>query len=543
MTQQNQKPMSLTPEYIFSVIIRRHWLLILPFCLAVVIGMVLAVKLPRIYEASTLILVEPQRVPTSYVSSVIPVGIEARISTIRQQVLSRTNLEKVIDQFRLYSEPQHEKMFLEDKVENVRRRIDVNLIKTHRNAEAFSISFKDQEPPKVMQVANALATYFIDQNLKAREAHAMGTSSFLENELNTMRERLVELETALKDYRKRYMGALPEQLESNLRVLDRIQTQLSEKQQGLRMLKEQLASLEMQMSMAQSMETEAPIMQITDMMESTSPESQELQDLKERLEDLQLRYTDQHPDVLKLKKMIARLEEKTALEETEAADPSETAPEAADPALSAFNFVDFQKTQKESLLKEIHTVEEQIAKLNRAVEIYDARVEETPKREQELLSLKRDYENINGTYNSLLRRKLEAEIAVNMEKKQKGEQFRILDSARIPEKPISPNLKHIFLLSILAGLGLGGGLLFLLEYYDETFRRPKDIESLLGISVVATFPVLRSEKEKRFRFYKNLAGAAGAFCSIGLLLGFYVLTEKGVEETILFIKKIVATIT
>lgn len=113
--------------------------------------------------------------------------------------MSRTNLEKIIDQFKLFSGPEHQNMYLEDKIEDLRKRIQVDVSRgdrrsRHREADSFSISFKGNDPEKVMKIANTLATYFIDENLKVREAQAIGTSDFLIAELSTMRKKLEALE-------------------------------------------------------------------------------------------------------------------------------------------------------------------------------------------------------------------------------------------------------------------------------------------------------------------------------------------------------------
>ena len=121
-----------------------------------------------------------------------------------------------------------------------------------------------------------------------------------------------------------------------------------------------------------------------------------------------------------------------------------------------------------------------LAELKQQLKEYQQRVERTPKREQELMTLKRDYENTQESYNSLLNRKLEAEIAVNMEKKQKGEQFRIIDRAALPRKPVSPDMRKLFLLSMAAGLGLGGGLIFLLDFLNPSLKQPKDYQIRAG---------------------------------------------------------------
>ena len=530
---------AITPQYILNTILRRHWLIIISLLPALGIGIYLSIMLPKKYEARTLILVQPQRVPTSYVKSVVSIGIESRISTISQQIMSRTNLEKIIDQFKLFSEPEHENMFLEDKIDNMRKRISVEVTNRRGGADAFSISFKGSDQRKVMQVANTLATYFIDENLKAREAHAVGTSDFLKDELVTMKGRLEQLETALKNYREQHMGALPEQLETNLRVLDRLQVQLSEKKQSLRSLKEQLTLAQRQMSEAQAVQNLQSPLLMDDLMAGVDEKSSELENMNKQLEVFRTRYTDQHPDVVRLKKMISTLEEKIQQEPAEPTDQPGTNPEQTETVVPAFNFQEIQEAQSLTLKKEIHTLEAEIGKLNNAIQIYEARVEETPKREQELLSLNRDYNNINSTYNSLLQRKLESEIAVNMEKKQKGEQFRILDSAKLPEKPISPNMHFLFLATLAIGLGVGGGIIFLLEYFDTSFRIPKEIESVLDLSIIGTIPVICKASDIWKKRFKRVLSAGGIALSLGVSTVFYVICEKGVDQTIALLRQVI----
>ena len=164
-------------------------------------GMFLSIKLPKIYEASTLILVMPQRVPSNFVQSIVTTDIDSRINTISQQILSRSNLKKVMEEFDLFSDPKYSDMFLEDKYADLRERINVEVNRADRRkeADAFSISFKGPEPKTVMAVTNRLAGSFIDENLKVREAQAMGTSDFLAAELITKRKRLEEVEQKLRE--------------------------------------------------------------------------------------------------------------------------------------------------------------------------------------------------------------------------------------------------------------------------------------------------------------------------------------------------------
>jgi len=158
------------------------------------------------------------------------------------------------------------------------------------------------------------------------------------------------------------------------------------------------------------------------------------------------------------------------------------------------------------------------------------RVENTPKREQELMSLQRDYTNIQESYSSLLRRKLESEIAVNMEKKQQGERFRIIDYARLPEKPASPDMIKLFLIVTAAGLGLGCGIVYLLEFMDTSFRRSADIAAYLGISVIAEVPSIKFPEDlKRYRIQMS-ATILCIFISCVLLISFFAVTLIGAEK-------------
>jgi capsular polysaccharide biosynthesis protein len=195
--------------------------------------------------------------------------------------------------------------------------------------------------------------------------------------------------------------------------------------------------------------------------------------------------------------------------------------------------------QRLEVQRGIQVLEAEIADAAAQIEFYQSRVENTPKREQELLSLRRDYQNIQASYNSVLSRKLESDISVNMEKKQKGEQFRIVDHARLPEVPINADMKKLFVLFIGAGFGIGGGIIFLLEYLDNSFRKPEDLEGSLGLPVLATVPRLIHAKEKRMRMVNQVFSIFFTGVSFALLAGFAVLSFKGVDKTIAFIRRFI----
>jgi len=537
------KTESIKPEHIIEIALKRRWYIIIPFCLSMLMGIYLAVSLPKVYEAKTLILVQPQRVPTDFVRSIISVDIDSRIRTISQQILSRTNLEKIIENFNLFSEPKYTSMFMEDKIEDLRKRIiiDVASIKQDRrkDADAFSISFKGKDPEKIVKITNALATYFIDENLKVREAQAVGTSDFLNDELGSMRNRLVVLEESLRKYRVTYMGELPEQLETNLRILDRLQDRLNTKQESLRVAKNALVTLEKEISDSQQLYRGGTNLEPGKIVEREMSDQAKLNLLKKELFDLLARYTDRHPDIIRQKKMIDELEAKIQNENQKAAQGFP--PEQANNK-EKFIADKYQLTlmkQRLEIIDEIKTIQTDIAKLTQQFHIHQNRVENTPKREQELLSLKRDYKNIKDTYDSLLSRKLEAELAVNMEKKQKGEQFRIIDPARLPEKPVSPDMKKLFLMTLAAGLGIGFGLVFLLEYLNTSFNRFEEIEPFLGVPVLASIPPIINQRDIKKRKINVVLSIVSIMFSFALLAGFAFLIFNGVDQTKELLKRFI----
>jgi polysaccharide chain length determinant protein (PEP-CTERM system associated) len=529
-------------DYYLGLVLKFRWLLIVPFCLAMAAGIYLSITLPKIYEAKTLILIMPQRVPSNYVQSIVTEDIDSRISTISEQILSRSNLEKIIETYGLFSGPKYSGMFMEDKVGVLRKSIEVTVNRGRRgsDSDAFSISFKGPHPKTVMEVTNRLAGSFIDENLKVREAQATGTSDFLANELETKRQRLEAVEQKLREYRRQYMGELPEQLDANLRILERLQTQLSEREQTLRDEKSRLTVIENQIEsnrqiLAQSRETGTV---------SEDGDVLSLELLKAQLNTLKSNYTDQHPDVIKLKAQIADLEAKHQAGDLQSSAESQTGESrttvSGDPALQLIsNTLNDLMRQRIELKADIQNIGFDITKINRELGEYQQRVERTPEREQELLKLRRDYENTQESYNSLLNRKLEAEIAVNMEKKQKGEQFRIVDRAAIPRTPVSPDMKKLFLMTVAAGLGLGGGLIFLLDFMNPSLKQPKDYQTELGLAVLATIPKLMSPKDKMLRrLNRGLTAFSLAFAA-ALTAGFGLLILKGVEPMLELVGKYV----
>jgi polysaccharide chain length determinant protein (PEP-CTERM system associated) len=519
--RSQENPMDI--QYYMGLIWRRRWFVIAIFCVAMISGIYLAIALPKVYQAETLILIEPPRVPENYVQSIVSTDLNLRLSNITQMIKSRTNLMNIIEEFKLFSGPEHKNMYIEDKIEEMRKRIFVNLItdKTRRTANAFTISFQGKDPSKVMNVVNAMATQVMDQNLKRRESQAIGTSEFLNDQLIKMREQLETVEKALGDYRKIHMGELPEQLQSNQMTLERLQQQLSVKELGLRSEKNRLLSIENQLQLAREQSKIGVAAQ-------TQNGETSLEDLKLKLTELKSNYTDRHPDVIRLQKQIADVEKENTRPYAGKGMEDESVGTGIEGELIQ---------QRKDIEREIVAIQEEISNLNKKIVFYQSRVEDTPKREQELLSLKRNYENIQETHNSLLKRKLEADIASNMEKRQQGEQFRIIDSGRLPDKPLSPDMKRLFLICLAAGLGCSGGLILLLNFLDNSVKKPEVVPNKLGIPVLAVMPTIKHRKDIIWRRVNIVFSIFGTLVSLALLACFAAVTILDMHPVVHIIKK------
>jgi polysaccharide chain length determinant protein (PEP-CTERM system associated) len=499
----DQSPTSLLkPEVIIEMVLRRRWWIIIPVVLSLVIGITLSITLPKEYSAFTTILVEPQSVPQNFVKSIVTEGIERRIQTISQQILSRTNLEKIVKEFNLLSDYSPDSPGMEGAVNSLSSRISIHVGRTKGNAaNHFSISFRSENPELARDIPNRLASSFIEENLRIREDHALGTSNFLDDELEEMKKRLEEKEYALREYRFAHMGSLPDQLNTNLRSLDRLQMQLSDKEKSIREMRDEL-------QIAMSLSAGG----------GTVGTENSLPAMEEQLRQLRLKYTPKHPDVIRLEKQIEEL--KVQLD-----DPNSAINQSPASRSSARPY----NPRVVNLQQEIRFAENDIAQIRAQIEEYERRVDETPRHEQELITIQRNYRNIQSTYNSLLNRKLEAEIAVNMERKQKGEQFKVLDPARTPTLPSSPDMIKLFVMVLAAGLGIGGGLVFLMEVITPTFRLPEDIDTHLDLPVLATIPVITDDRSLLLDRMNLIGTIAALVVVLVMLAAFYSFSIGGVE--------------
>jgi len=468
-------------DYI-EIFLRRIWYIIIPVIVVMIGAILYAYSSPKLYRASTLILITPQKVPEAFVRPTVTSTIGERLQSIGQEIMSRTRLEEIISELKLYQE-EVKSGSLEGVVELMRKNIQVEI----KGREGyFTISYIGKDPKVVTGVTNKLASLFIEENLKLREQQAQGTSEFLSTELQATKAKLEEQEKMIAHFKRQFMGELPEQREANLRILEQLQLQYQRVSDSLRAAQDRKLFFQKQLSDLELVIASEESTKGTSSLTGRNRSSQEtqLEQLKNQLSDLQTKYTEKHPDIQIVRKRIAELEAEIEKGKAE----KEKGPKEGGQKYSVDPRYNEIKDRLMVTEKEMERLKEEDAKVRAQMAKYSERVEKTFGRELEITNLTRDYQNSKETYQSLLRKSQEAQQAENLERRQKGEQFKVIDPARIPGMPFKPDIPKILLFGLLLGFGSGFGLAFFREQMDRSFRDAEDLEATLGLKVIANIP-------------------------------------------------------
>ena len=493
-------------QYSFDTLLqvarRRKWLIILPTLLIGAIGAAIVALLPNVYRSETLILVVPQRVPESYVRSTVTARIEDRLQSISQQILSRTRLEQIVTDFNLYAEERADDELMEDIVEKMRTRdIFIDIIK----GDAFRVSYQAGDPRTAMRVTERLASLFIDESLRDREVLAEGTSQFLATQLDEARRQLVLTENKLQEFQRLHNGELPAQMSANLQGQHNAEMALQSIAEDLNRDRERRILLERQVTDLVEDQTVTPKPGDNEKPEMAQTLEDELKLAQQALLAVELKLKPEHPDVRKQRRAVEELEKRVAAQKLEGTLSSRpTGAVAALDPVKRKRLLE-AKADLDNLDRQIQAKLAEENRLRSVVGMYQARIEATPVREAELAALSRDYETQQQTYRGLLQKKEESQIAANLEKRQIGEQFKILDPARMPEKPASPDRPRLYLIALLVAIASGFGVAALAEFFDKSLRTEADVRAALNLMVLATVPMMPDAHRPRRRFGRALA--------------------------------------
>ena len=511
----------------WDLVCRRRWWLAVPAFLVFAMIWGAGWVLPAVYRSETLILVEQQKVPEQYVVPNVAADLQERLQSMTQQILSRTRLVHIIDQMNLY-EKQRARLSMDEIVEIMRKDIQIELVQApnQRDLSAFKIAYLAGDPHRAQQVTNQLSSLFIEENLKVRQQQAENTTEFLDSQLADARRSLTGQEQKVKDFKSHYLGELPGQVESNVQILSGLQMRMQQEMEALAHAKQQNVYFESLLNQYRSLRSELQAGK------ATAPQAppaldQELNRLRAQLADLSAHYTERHPDVRKLKEQIAKAEKMKQQMEAQLANPQEGSGEQN--AATAVGYADAQSispvVEVQSQLKanklEIENRQKSIQHIQAQIDQYQARLNTAPLREQQLTDLTRDYDQSRKNYEALLAKRDQSEMATNLEKRQQGEQFRVLDPPNLPQKPYSPNRLKLNLIGLVAGLVLGSVSLVGADMMDDRIYSKEQLQKIVTAPVLSEIPPLPTVAEEQHRVrMKWLQWIALASMALFMVAGF-----------------------
>jgi polysaccharide chain length determinant protein (PEP-CTERM system associated) len=487
------------PEDYVKIAWRWKWLILVVTLATAGGAFVYGYTLPNRYRSEALIMIVPQRVPTEYVRATVTTPIGTRLAMISQQLLTRTRLERMIQDFDLYRN-ERDTMIMEDVIALMRRDIRMQPARAPRRGEttsSFSVGYDSSDPRTAMRVAEELASLFVKENLEVREVLADSTNEFLGTQLEQARQRLVETEKKLEAFRLQNAGRLPTQAPSNLQILSNAQNQLQALYDATNRDRDRLLFLDR--ALADMAAAAVPAADAALPAATVGPAAQQLATARATLRNLEARLRPAHPDIGRLKRQIAELELKAdaeALRQPLSPVVVPTAAAAQAERLARNREAEIRQEMVQIQIR-IDGRKSQETRLQQTIAAYNSRLEAAPRLESDMIELTRDYGTLQAAYTSLLTKSEESKMALSLERRQIGEQFRVLDNARLPQRPISPNRGRINMMGLLAGLGLSFALVALLAYRDTTLKTDEDVVVSLALPVLAVIPAMLTTVERR----------------------------------------------
>jgi polysaccharide chain length determinant protein (PEP-CTERM system associated) len=481
-----------------EIVKRRKWSIILPALIVFAISAIVAFGLPPIYQSKATILIEEQEIPREYVMAMVTSYAEQRIQSINQRIMSSTRLLEIINRFNLYADLR-EKWTIEEVIEKMRKDIKFETISTdvvdRRTGRptaatiAFTVSYEGKNPSIVQQVANVLASLYLDENLRTREEKTVGAARFIEDEMKDVQARLAEQDAKIAAYKQKYLNALPELTQSNLQELDRIERSIEQLDIQLRNLKDREGQLQTQLASIPP--------------DLANPDKDRLKELRARLVFLRARYSDKYPDVIKTKAEIAELERKLKITGEGAIGDKPDNPAYINLA-----------SQLASTQSDIDTLKKQVSAFQGKREDYRRRIQMSPRVEEGYKALMVERNNLQAKYDDLMKKYMETKVASGLEKGQMGEKFTLIDPPRMPEEPIKPNILAILLIGFVLGIGSGVGTASLKEHSDQSVRSAEALAKALGFSVLASIPEILTSQDILGAKRKRMIVAVGVILLI-----------------------------
>jgi polysaccharide chain length determinant protein (PEP-CTERM system associated) len=478
----------LTAEDYFAILKRRLRLIAVCAIVFLGVGVGLTYVLPPQYMSQTLILIEEQKVPEKYVVPVVTEDLGARLSSMKEQILSRSRVQPIIERFNLFAGAGRT---LDERIEMTQKAIGIKPIQSTRGMPGFFISFKAQDARTAQQVCGEITSLFVSENLSAREQSAEGTTDFLKQQLEDAKRQLDDQDAKLADFERKNIGKLPGGSISigngNISMGSASQSMLGSMTSQLEAANQSVGRLEQSQTLLQAM-----ITQETQNERSSEPSAggvsvderkAQLKALINQRNELLVQYQPDYPDVVAVNRKIADLQAAIA---HPVANP-EPAAAAAQPTNKKDSPELFQlKSQLRAEQQNLTAAKQEQARIQEQIKLMQSRIEASPAIEEEYKQVTRDHDIALQFYNSLLSKMNESSMATALEHRQQGEQFHVMDAPNLPDSPSFPNPFIFAGGGLFAGIMVGICIAAWLEYRDTTIRNEKDVWAFTKLPTLAT---------------------------------------------------------
>lgn len=459
-----------------AILKRRGWLVLVPALVLPIIAYAISFTIAPQYQSESLVLIEGQKVPDEFVKAVVTSDLDSRLDAIKEQLLSRSRLQPLIERYNLYPSSH---MTVDDRIDAVRKDIEIRPVRSQITSSAslpgFRIIFKASDAHTAQLVCADITGMFLGENQHSRESASQGTTDFLREQLAEAKHSLDDQDAKRADFERQFMGRLPGEESPNVNMLTSLNTQLESANQELARMQQDRSLQETLLT--QSVGSQAQAASSSGGGGASSAGSPnvlqlELQSLLTEEASLTSHYTSDYPDVIAIRRKISDIRREIA--QTPAAPPpaaiTSTAPSRFDsPAVqqmrAQLRATDFGIQEKR---REQGQVQSQIR-------TYQERIQSSPMIAAQYKQLNRDYQTVETHYDDLLAKLSTAKMATDLEKRAQGEQFRMMDEANLPDQPFSPKRGVFAAAGVAIGLAFGIGLAALLEYRNTAMRTERDI--------------------------------------------------------------------
>ncbi len=472
-----------------SMLKRRAWMVAVPLIIFPIVAVLISTTLQPRYLSQTLVLIDQQKIPDEYVRSVVSQDLDSRLSSMKEQILSRSRIQPIIERYSLYSSTH---LSLDDKIDVARKNISIKGISSEMarggGVPGFFISFTANDPRTAQAVCGDITSLFVNEDLRSREASAEGTTDFLKGQLEDAKRSLDEQDAKLAAFQRQFVGKLPGEESPNVDMLTSLNTQLEAANQSLSRMEQDDTYVKSMLAQFATPTTAGSSGPSVPNVQKESRQA-ELRTMEAQLAELSASYTNDHPDVVSARRKVADLRKQ--IEQMPDTVPATTlnslSSRGDSPAVLQL------RAQQRAAEAGIESKRHEQEMLQSQIRLYQDRIASSPLVDQQYKQLTRDYETAKKFYEDLLNKMNQSKMATDLERRQEGQQFKVMDQPNLPDAPIFPNRLIFVGGGLLLGLVTGLAIAAFLEYRDTSLRSERDVWAFTHLPTLATIELLHSQ--------------------------------------------------